>query len=1042
MSNFFIDRPIFAWVIAILVMLGGGLAITQLPIEQYPEIAPPGVSIRAVYPGASAKTVENTVVQTIEQNLTGLDNLLYFSSTADSAGIAEIQLSFLAGTNPDIAQVQVQNKLQAALPMLPQAVQQQGIRVTKAATGVMMVVAFVSPDSSMDRYDLSDYAFANIMEPLSRVNGVGEVELFGSQYSMRIWLDANKLNGYSLTPEDVSAAIRAENVQVSAGEFGGGPSLPGQQLNATIVAQTLLRTPEQFEQVLLRVNPDGSQVRLGDVAQVNLGGEFYMFDSYFNRKPASGLVVRQAVGANALETARAVKAKLKELSAFFPPGITYDLGYDTTPFVEVSIAEVVETLLIAIVLVFLVMYLFLQNFRATLIPTIAVPVVVLGTFGVLAAAGFSINTLTMFGMVLAIGLLVDDAIVVVENVERLMAEEGLSPKAATRKSMGQIQGALVGIGVVLSAVFIPMAFFPGTTGGIYRQFSITIASAMILSVLVALILTPALCATLLKPLTPGHHHGKRGFYGWFNRGFTRLSEVYQGIVARMLGKTPRYLVVYGLIIVGVGVLFARLPTGFLPNDDVALMFAQLQLPAGATLERTLEVMHEVEDYLLDKEKDTVASVYTVTGYSFSGRGQNNAQAFIKMRDWSERADPALSVQAVAQRAMAAFSQIKGGIAFAFSPPAIRALGNSTGFDLQLKDNVGLGHDALTAARDQLLGLAAKDPRLTKVRPNGINDSPQYQLDIDREKAGALGVSLADINTTLSTAWGALYVNDFLHDGRIKKVLLQGAAPYRMLPEDLNRWYVRNSRGEMVPFAAFAAGHWVLGPSRLERYNGVPSMEILGEAAAGYSSGDAMAAMTELVKQLPPGIGYEWTKMSLEESQSGSQAPLLYALSLLVVFLCLAALYESWSIPFAVMLVVPLGVIGALLATYARGLPNDIFFQVGVLTTIGLSTKNAILIVEFAKDLHAQDVGVVEATVEGVRLRLRPIVMTSLAFMMGVLPLVTASGAGAASQNGIGTGVLGGMLTATVLAIFFVPLFFVAVRRVFSGRAAIDRENRN
>lgn len=1035
MSNYFIDRPIFAWVIAILVMLGGSLAITQLPIEQYPEIAPPGVAIRAAYPGASSTTVENTVVQVIEQSMTGLDNLLYFSSQADSAGIAEIQISFRAGTDPDIAQVQVQNKLQVALPLLPEAVRQQGVRVTKAATGVMMVIAFVSRDGSMDRYDLSDYAAANIQEPLSRITGVGAVELFGSQYSMRIWLDANKLNSFGLTPQDVTTAIRAENVQVSAGELGGGPSLPGQQLNATVMAQTMLRTPEQFERLLLRVNPDGSQVRLQDVARINLGGEFYQFDSFFNRLPASGLVVRQAVGANALETARAVKAKLKELSAFFPPGMELDFGYDTTPFVEVSIAEVVETLIIAIVLVFLVMYLFLQNFRATLIPTIAVPVVLLGTFGILAAAGFSVNTLTMFGMVLAIGLLVDDAIVVVENVERLMSEEGLSPRDATRKSMGQIQGALIGIGLVLSAVFLPMAFFPGTTGGIYRQFSITIASAMVLSVLVALIITPALCATLLKPIDATHHAEKRGFFGWFNRGFQRAARGYQNVVSRMLGKTLRYLLIYAVLVVAVGVLFVRMPTGFLPNDDAGLMFASLQLPSGATLERTLKVMKEVESYLLDKEKDTVASVYIVTGYSFSGRGQNNAQAFIKMHDWSERGDESMSVQAVAKRAMAAFSQIKGGVGFAFSPPAIRALGNTTGIDLQLKDLVGLGHEELIKARNQLLALAAKDPRLAKVRPNGLEDSPQYKLDIDQEKANALGVSLTTINDTLSTGWASQYVNDFVHDGRVKKVFMQGDAPFRMLPENIKDWYVRNDKGEMIPMSAFTAGHWVIGPSRLERYNGVPSVEILGEAAPGYSSGDAMTAMTELARQLPKGIGYEWTKMSLEESQSGSQAPLLYALSLLVVFLCLAALYESWSIPFAVMLVVPLGVIGAVLAVMLRGLPNDIFFQIGVLTTIGLATKNAILIVEFAKDLQAQGMDLIDATLEAVRLRLRPIVMTSLAFMMGVLPLVTSSGAGSASQNGIGTGVFGGMFTATVLAIFFVPVFFVVVRKRFKGKPA-------
>lgn len=1040
MPNFFIDRPIFAWVLAIIVMLGGILSITQLPIEQYPEVAPPAVSIRATNPGASAETVQNTVVQIIEQNMVGIDNMLYMSSKSDSAGVGEIQLTFQPGTDPDIAQVQVQNKLQIAMPLLPQAVIEQGVKVTKSATGVMMVIAFYSPDGRYNLYDIADYVAANIVEPIGRINGVGEAMLFGSQYAMRIWPDADKLVSFSLTTQDVVEAIRAENVQVRAGELGAGPALPGQQLNATIVAQTLLKNADEFGDILLRVNRDGSSIYLRDVARIELGGENYQFLNHFKGVPASGIVVRQASGANALETARDVKAKLAELTASMPEGIEVDLGYDTTPFVEVSIMGVVKTLFEAIILVFFVMYLFLQNFRATLIPTIAVPVVLLGTFGILYAFDFSINTLTMFGMVLAIGLLVDDAIVVVENVERLMVEENLSPRDATRKSMSQITGALVGIGLVLSAVFVPMAFFPGTTGAIYRQFSITIASAMVLSVFVALILTPALCATLLKPAVEGHHISKGGFFGWFNRGFDRASHWYQNVVAGIIRKTLRYLLIYGVIVVAVGVLFARMPTSFLPSDDPGLMFTLVQLPVGATMERTRGVMEEIEHYYAEEEADTISTVYCVVGFNFSGRGQNNGQCYIKMHDWSERTNDSQSVQAVSQRAMGALSQIKDARAFAFYPPPIRALGNSSGFDFQLKDNAGNGHGALMAARNQILGGAAQDPRLAKVRPNGQNDSPQFKLSIDRQKARALGVSMTEINNTLSTAWASTYVNDFIDKGRVKKVYVQGEAQYRMSPEHLKDWYVRNDEGGMVSFAAFATGQWTQGSPRLERYNGVASMEILGEAAPGYSSGDAIAAMEELASRLPPGFGFEWTGASLQETQSGAQAPLLYALSLAVVFLCLAALYESWSIPFAVMLVVPLGVIGALLASYARGLPNDIFFQVGVLTTIGLSAKNAILIVEFALDLQSQGLKLREAILEAVRLRLRPILMTSFAFMLGVMPLAISSGAGSVGQNAIGTGVLGGMFTATVLAVFFVPVFFLVVRKAFtdeSGDAQLE-----
>ncbi|MEZ0123265.1 MAG: efflux RND transporter permease subunit [Candidatus Reddybacter sp.] len=1042
MPNFFIDRPIFAWVLAIIVMLAGTLSITQLPIEQYPDVAPPAVSIKAINPGASAETVQDTVVQIIEQNMIGIDNMLYMSSKSDSAGVAEIQLTFQPGTDPDIAQVQVQNKLQIAMPKLPQAVLAQGVKVTKAATGVMMVIAFYSPDERYNRYDLADYVAANIIEPIGRINGVGEVTLFGSQYAMRIWPDADKLNSFSLTTQDVVEAIRAENVQVRAGEFGAGPALPGQQLNATIVAQTLLKNADEFGDILLRVNRDGSSIYLHDVARIELGGENYQFLNHFKGVPASGIVVRQASGANALETARDVKARLAELAVFMPEGMELDLGYDTTPFVEVSIMEVVKTLFEAIILVFFVMYLFLQNFRATLIPTIAVPVVLLGTFGILHAFGFSINTLTMFGMVLAIGLLVDDAIVVVENVERLMVEENLSPRDATRKSMSQITGALVGIGLVLSAVFVPMAFFPGTTGAIYRQFSITIASAMVLSVLVALILTPALCATLLKPAVEGHHLSKTGFFGWFNRGFDRTSRWYQKVVTSIIRKTLRYFLIYGVIVVAVGVLFARMPTSFLPSDDPGLMFTLVQLPVGATMERTRGVMEQIEHYYAEEEADTISTVYCVVGFNFSGRGQNNGQCYIKMHDWSQRRLDLQSVQAVSRRAMGALAQIKDARVFVFYPPPIRALGNSAGFDFQLKDIAGHGHDALMAARNQILGGAAQDPRLAKVRPNGQSDSPQFKLNIDRQKARALGVSMTEINNTLSTAWASTYVNDFIDKGRVKKVYVQGEAKYRMSPQHLKDWYVRNGEGDMVSFAAFSSGQWTQGSPRLERYNGVASMEIVGEAAAGYSSGDAIAAMEELASKLPAGFGFEWTGGSLQETQSGAQAPLLYALSLAVVFLCLAALYESWAIPFAVMLVVPLGVIGALLASYSRGLPNDIFFQVGVLTTIGLSAKNAILIVEFALDLQSQGWQLREAILEAVRLRLRPILMTSFAFMLGVMPLATSSGAGSVGQNAIGTGVLGGMFTATVLAIFFVPLFFMVVRKAFAGDRADKKLERS
>jgi multidrug efflux pump len=1030
MSKFFIDRPIFAWVIAIVIMLAGLLSISSLPISQYPAIAPPQIAINATYPGASAKTVEDSVTQVIEQKMQGIDHLRYMNSTSDDTGSVSITITFDAGTNPDTAQVQVQNKLQSAMAALPTVVQQQGITVTKSARNFLMVVGFVSEDGSMNGTDLGDYVASNLQDTLSRVNGVGEVSLFGSQYSMRIWLDPNKLNSYQLTTGDVSSAITAQNAQVSAGQLGGLPAKPGQQLNATIVAQTRLSSAEQFGKILLKVNADGSRVLLKDVARVELGAETYRTKALFNGKPATGVAIKLASGANALDTAQAVRNKVAELSAYFPKGVKAVYPYDTTPFVKISIEEVVKTLVEAIGLVFVVMYVFLQNFRATLIPTIAVPVVLLGTFGVMAATGFSINTLTMFGLVLAIGLLVDDAIVVVENVERVMSEEGLPPREATRKSMGQITGALIGIALVLAAVFVPMAFFGGSTGVIYRQFSITVVSSMALSVLVALVLTPALCATLLKPVEKGHGvgHEYSGVFGWFNRTFDRNSERYQGIVARMLKKTLRYMVIYIGIIIAMAVLFMRLPTSFLPEEDQGILFTQVQLPPGATQERTDAALQQVQKHFL--QDPAVNSLFTVSGFGFAGSGQNMGLGFVQLKPWDQRNRPDLTVKAVAGRAMGAFSQIRDAMIFAFAPPAVMELGNASGFDLQLQDRAGLGHDKLMAARNQLLGMAAKNPLLTAVRPNGLSDNPQYLLDVDHEKANALGVSVADINSTLSTAVGSSYVNDFIDRGRIKKVYLQGDAPYRMAPEDLGNWFVRNSSGSMVPFSAFASSHWGYGSPRLERYNGQSSVEIQGSPAAGVSTGTAMSEMENMIKQLPAGIGYEWTGLSYEERLSGSQAPALYAISLLIVFLCLAALYESWSIPFSVMMVVPLGVIGALLAASVRGLSNDVYFQVGLLTTIGLASKNAILIVEFAKEQQEHGKELIAATMEAVRMRLRPILMTSLAFILGILPLVISHGAGSGSQNAIGTGVMGGMISATVLAIFLVPVFFVVIRRRF------------
>ncbi|MFQ2357749.1 efflux RND transporter permease subunit [Aeromonas dhakensis] len=1031
MARFFIDRPIFAWVIALVIMLAGSLAIIGLPVAQYPSIAPPAVGISASYPGASAKTVEDSVTQIIEQNMTGLDHLLYMSSQSDSSGRVSVTLTFQPGTDPDIAQVQVQNKLQQAMSLLPQEVQQQGIRVQKTSSSFLMVAAFISKDGAMTNDDLADYVVANIKEPLSRLDGVGDITLFGSQYSMRVWLDPNKLNRVQMTPGDVQAAIKAQNTQVAFGKLGGTPAVTDQQFTATIMGQTRLSTVAQFNDILLRVNQDGSKVRLKDVARVELAGESYDAEALYNGQPTAAVAIKLATGANALDTAEKVRGKLGELSAYFPANMEIVYPYDTTPFVKISIEEVVQTLVEAIFLVFCVMYLFLQNFRATLIPTIAVPVVLLGTFGVMSAFGFSINTLTMFGLVLAIGLLVDDAIVVVENVERLMSEEDLSPLEATRKSMTQITGALVGIALVLSAVFVPMAFFGGSTGAIYRQFSLTIVSAMVLSVLVALILTPALCATLLKPIKHGEFGAKRGFFGWFNRAFDASANRYQSGVRKVVKQGVRYGIIYAAMLAVLAILFMRMPTSFLPEEDQGVIMSMVQLPVGATKQRTEVVLADMRDYFMKNEKDNVDSVLTVAGFSFAGSGQNSGMAFIKLKDWKERNTPDRSANAIIGRAMGYLFSIKEAQVFAFNLPPIPELGTATGFDFFLQDRAGVGHDKLMAARNQLLGMAAQDPNLVRVRPNGMEDTPQLDIKIDYEKALAQGLSISDINSTLSSAWGSAYVNDFVDRGRVKKVYLQADAPFRMNPEDLKLWYVRNSAGQMVPFSAFASTDWSFGSPRLERYNGVPAMEIVGEAAPGKSTGDAMAAIEQMVKQLPEGIGIEWTGLSYQERQAGSQAPALYAISLLVVFLCLAALYESWSIPFSVMLVVPLGVLGAIVAATLRGLENDVYFQVGLLTTIGLSAKNAILIVEFAKELYDRGMGLSEAVVEAARLRLRPILMTSLAFILGVLPLVISTGAGASSRNAIGTGVMGGMISATVLAIFFVPLFFVLVMRYFT-----------
>ncbi|WP_250537852.1 MULTISPECIES: efflux RND transporter permease subunit [unclassified Caballeronia] len=1034
MAKFFIDRPIFAWVIAIILMLAGIASVATLPVAQYPTIAPPSIQIAATYPGASAQTVENTVTQVIEQQMSGLDHLLYLSSASDDSGTATVTLTFAAGTNADIAQVQVQNKLQLATPNLPAIVQQLGTSVTKSSSSFLLVLAFVSEDGSMNRDDLANYVASHVQDPISRLNGVGTVTLFGSQYAMRIWLDPNKLAQYGLMPVDVQNALQSQNVQVAGGQLGGVPAVPGQSMQATITEATLLRTPEQFGNVLLKVNRDGSQVRIRDVARVGLGGESYNFETQYNGRPAAGFGIQLATGANALATANAVRAKIDQLSKFFPHGLVVKYPYDTTPFVKQSISDVVKTLIEAIVLVFLVMYLFLQNLRATLIPTIAVPVVLLGTFGIMAAAGFSINTLSMFGLVLAIGLLVDDAIVVVENVERVMTEEGLPPKEATKKAMSQITGALVGVALVLAAVFVPVAFSGGSVGAIYRQFSLTIVSAMGLSVLTAMVLTPALCATMLKPHPQGHEEKKTGFLGWFNRTFAKSQAKYHGAVAHVIRRSGRWLIIYLVVVVAVGMLFARLPKAFLPDEDQGTMFVLVATPAGATQEMTQRALDDVAGYLRKKESSTVESVFTVNGFSFAGHGQNSGLVFVRLKDFNQRTGANEKIQALVGRTFGAFAGYKNALVFPVNPPSIPELGTASGFDFELQDRAGLGHEKLMQARGMLLGMAAKDPALAQVRPNGLDDAPQFKVSIDRQKALAQGVDPSMIDQTFSIAWASRYVNNFLDtDSRIKKVYMQSDAPFRMSPENINNWYVRNASGSMVPFSSFATTEWSYGSPKLERYTGQSSIEIQGVAAPGKSTGQAMAAMEALAAKLPAGIGFEWTGLSYQQIQSGSQAPMLYGISILVVFLCLAALYESWSIPFSVIMVVPLGVIGALLAVSLRGLENDVFFQVGLLTTVGLSAKNAILIVEFARDLQlSQKMGPVEAALEAARLRLRPILMTSLAFILGTMPLAISNGAGSGSQHAIGTGVIGGMVTATFLAIFMVPMFFVVVRSRFGG----------
>jgi len=1042
LSKFFLDRPVFAWVIAIFIMLLGGLAIYNLPISQYPPIAPPAIAIDSFYPGASAQTVENSVTQIIEQKMTGFDDMLYLSGTSDSSGASRIELTFKPGTDADMAWAKVQNKLQLAMASLPEVVQRTGVKVSKSTRNYLIIIGLVSEDSSMNNHDLQDYAVSSLEKVLARVPGVGEVEPFGSQYAMRVWLNPDKLTNYHLTVEDVIMALRAYNVEVSAGQFGGIPAVEGQRLNASIVVQNLLQTPDEFAAILLRTNPDGSIVRVKDVGRTELGTEFYDIEGRYNGKPMAALAIRQAPGANALDTANAIKSKMEEMSLYFPPGMKVVYPYDTTPFVKVAIGEAVKALLMAIVLVFLVMWLFMGNIRATLIPTIAVPVVLLGVCAGLGAFGYSINMLTMFAMVIAIGLLVDDTIVVVENVERLMSEEGLSPRDATAKSMGQVTSALIGFFLVLAALFGPMAFFSGSTGVIYRQFSVTIVTAMFLSITVALILTPVLCASILKPVTKGHEAAEgairflRPFFLWFDKGFYWFRNGFVKLVGHALAKKLRYVVVYIVIVAGLGLLFMRMPTSYLPDEDQGILLAQILTPTGATMEQTQQVADEVQRYFLENEKEAVESCMTIAGMGFSGRAQNNGMVFAKLKDWKLRDRPDLRVKAIAGRAMAEFSKIRGAMVFAFPPPSIVELGNAIGFDFQLIDRGGVGHAALMNARNQLLGMAAQNPRLAKVRPNGMEDVPEYRVDVDWEKAGAEGVPITSIHNTISAAFGSAYVNDFIQGGRVKRVFVQADAPYRMLPKDLEKLYVRNTARKMVPFSSFASSHWTSGSPRLERFNGFPSMNIWGESAPGKSSGEAIQAMEEIVSKLPQGIGYDWTGLSYQERQGASQTGLLYTFSILIVFLFLAALYGKWDIPIAVLLILPLGVIGGVIASTLRGLPSDVYFQIGLLNTLGLATKNAILIVQFAKAGVEQGLGLIEASLRAVKLRLRPILMTSTTTGLAVLPLALSTGAGAGAMVAIGTVVLGGMITGTILVVLFTPLFYVLIEKTFGKRKKI------
>ncbi|MDY0306644.1 MAG: efflux RND transporter permease subunit [Desulfovibrionaceae bacterium] len=1045
LSKFFLNRPVFAWVIAIILMTLGLLSLYKMPIAQYPPIAPPSIAIDAYYAGASAETVENTVTQIIEQKMTGLDGLLYLSGTSSSSGAARIEMTFAAGTDPDVAWSKVQNKLQLAMASLPDSVQRSGVKVSKSTRNYLIVVGLISEDGSMNGDDLRDYAQSKLEKVLSRVPGVGEVENFGSQYAMRVWVNPNQLTNFNLTMEDVVLALRAYNVEVSAGQLGGAPALPGQRLNASIIVQHLLQTPEEFANIPIRSNADGSVVRIKDIGRTELGTERYDVVANYNGKPSAAMAIRQAAGANALDTANAVKKKMEEMRRYFPPGMKVIYPYDTTPFTKVAIEEVVKTLFEAVLLVFLIMYLFMGNIRATIIPTIAVPVVLLGTFAVLDAAGFSINMLTMFAMVLAIGLLVDDAIVVVENVERIMAEEGLPPREATAKSMEEITSALIGIGLVLSAVFGPMAFFEGSTGVLYRQFSITVIASMLLSVLVALILTPVLCATFLKPVPKGHEPSDsaifflRPFFRWFDKVFFKVRSMYVGLVGYSLDRKRRFLLLYVLLVAAVAFSFSRMATSYIPDEDQGILMVQAMLPAGSTLEQSQAVMDRVQTHFMENEKSTVASVLSVVGTSFGGQGQNMALAFVKLKDWHLRGRDDQKVKAVAGRAMRAFSQIKDGMVFAFPPPPVIELGMASGFDFQLQDVGGLGHEKLMAARNQLLGMAMKDPRLTRVRPNGVDDVPQYYIDVDWDRAGAMGLPVASIHETLSAAFGGYYVNNFVQGGRVKQVYVQADAPFRMLPEDLERLYVRNTSGKMVPFSSFASSRWSLGSPKLERFNAFPSINIWGEPSPGHSTGEAMIVMEELAAKLPQGIGFDWNGLSYQERMATAQGPVLYAFSIFVIFLCVAALYESWTIPFVNLLMLPLGVFGAILATSLRGMPNDVYFQIGFLTTLGLSTKNAILIIQFIKERMSHGDSLIDATLGAVKTRFRPVMMTSLAFFFGVLPLAVASGAGAGAMNAIGTAVCGGMISATFIDLVFIPLFFVAVARLFRMKTKLRKD---